>query len=333
MIFPGARPLPGCLLVPLAAVITAMSSAGMANSEPLYVKNLSPVTGLIGLPSQRVAATQEAGSFGFALHTSIANNYVSDVNATEGLNLDGETLRFAFETRYGLAPDWDIQLEIPWLDHSGGQFDNLIDGWHDLWGMTDGGRSKVPQDLLDHRYGGPKSNFALLDDTSGLGDITFSLTHAFYRDIESAASISLGYKIATGEEDDFLGSGGDDVYLALRFSGGHLSGLPLSWHGQLGYLHAGGSDALGAAGESDLWFAGLAVDWAVADTVSLIAQLDMHAAPLDSELTAIGDEAVMVSLGARWRFARRWTVDFNFIEDARVETAPDITFQASLRFH
>ena len=103
----------------------------MADSEPLYVKNLSPVTGLIGLPSQRVAATQEAGSFGFALHTSIANNYVSDANSTEGLNLDGETLRFAFETRYGLAPDWDIQLEIPWLDHSGGEFDSLINGWHD----------------------------------------------------------------------------------------------------------------------------------------------------------------------------------------------------------
>ena len=80
-------------------------------------------------------------------------------------------------------------------------------------------------------------------------------------------------------------------------------------------------------------FAGLALDWAVVDTVSLIAQLDLHSAPMDSDLTALGDEAIMVSLGARWRFAQGWTVDFNFVEDARVETAPDITFQASLRYY
>ena len=299
----------------------------------MYVKNLSPVTGLFGLPSQRVAATQAPKTFDLALHTSIASHYVTDTGSLEGLNLDGESLRFALEVRYGLADNWDIQLELPWMEHSGGHLDSLIEDWHSLWGMSDGGRSDAPRNQLDYRYGGPDGSFALLDDASGAGDITVSLNHAFYTDDKAAASLALGYKFATGEEDDFLGSGAEDVFLALRFSGVHLADLPLSWHGQLGYLRAGDSDVLGAAQEKDLWFAGLAVDWAVADTVSLIAQLDMHAAPLDSDLTALGDDAVLLTLGVRWQFARRWSLGLNFVEDARVETAPDITFQASLRYY
>jgi hypothetical protein len=315
----------------LLALILATNAAQA--DGPLYAKNLSPVSGLFGLPSQRVAATRSPDTYGLALHTSIASHYILDTGASEGVSLDGETLRFAFEARYGLARNWDIQLEVPWLEHSGGHLDSLIDSWHSLWGMSDGGRSDVPHNLLDYRYGGPDTSFALLDDTSGLGDITVSVSHAFYRDAGSAAALALGYKFATGDEDEFLGSGGDDVFVALRFSGEHLGDLPLNWHGQAGYLRAGKSGILAAAQERDLWFLGLALDWAVADTVSLIAQVDMNRAPTNSDLTALGDDAVQLALGLRWGFARCWNVDFSFTEDVRVETAPDFGLQASLRYY
>ena len=310
----------------LAVALPALSA------EPLYVKNLSPVAGLLGLPSQRGAEVEPAGRFNTALHSSIANNYVLEVREQEGLKLDGETLRFAMELRYGLSPDWDVQLEIPWLEHSGGHLDSLIDSWHDLWGMSDGGRSQAERDQLDYRYLGPEAAFLLEDDTSGLGDISLSLTRAFYRSEGATASLALGYKFATGDEDDFLGSGADDAFLALRFSGDHLSGLPLQWHGQLGYLRAGSSDILGHLQERDLWFAGLSMDWVISDRWSLIAQVDAHSAPAQSRIKALGEDAIMLSLGARWRFAEGWSVDFNFVEDAQVETAPDVTFQASLRY-
>ena len=81
-----------------------------------------------------------------------ANHYVNETRSDEAVNLDGETMRFALEARYGLAENWDLQLEIPWLDHSGGHLDSVIDGWHSLWGMSDGGRSDVPRNLLDYRF-------------------------------------------------------------------------------------------------------------------------------------------------------------------------------------
>jgi len=177
-----------------------------------------------------------------------------------------------------------------------------------------------------------QAGFGLQDDASGMGDISLSLSHVFYRDKDTAASLALGYKFGTGDDVDFTGSGADDVFLALRFSGADLSGLPLNWHGQVGYLRAGGSDLMGDYQERNLWFAGLALDWQVAQNWSLMGQFDTHAAPMDSAINAVGGAAYLTTLGVRWRFARDWTVDVNFIEDIRAETAPDVTFQASLRY-
>ena len=305
----------------------------VAAYEPLYVKNLSPVTGLLGLPSQRYAGTQSQGKLGVALHSSVANNYVLDTNSREFLNFDGETLRFALDLRYGLAADWDLQLEVPWLEQSGGHLDRLIDDWHDLWGMSDGGRSKVSRNLLDYQYASSFARgFLLEDDSSGVGDITLALNYAFFRDNNTVAAVALGYKFGSGDDDKFLGSGADDQFVTLRFSGDHLSSLPLRWHGQVGYLRAGDSDLLDGIQEQNLWFAGLSLDWVISQHWSLLAQVDSNAAPTDSGLTALGDTAVTFSGGARWRFAPRWSVDASIVEDIGVEPASDVTFQLSLRF-
>ena len=304
--------------------------AGIA--DPLYVKNLSPVTGLFGIPSQRSADTAPEGKLGAAFHSAIANHFALDSDRDEFLNLDGETVRLALDLRYGLWDNWEVQLEVPWLDHSGGELDRLIDDWHDLWGMPDGGRDSVERDLLDYHYVTPAFGAQLRDDSSGLGDISLVLNHAVYRRDNAVVSLGLGYKFGTGDEDDFLGSGADDVYLALRFSGEHLSDLPLTWHGQVGYLRAGESDLWEDVQDQNLWFAGLAVDWKLSDSWSLLAQLDGHAGPLDSDLKQVGGEAYLATVGARWRFADSWSLEANSVEDIRVETAPDITFQASMRY-
>ena len=301
--------------------------------EPLYVKNFSPIAGLFGIPSQRSATTIEEGAFSVAGQLGIANHYVVDASASEALNLDGETLRAGLELRYGLFENWDIQVDIPWVDHSEGELDSLIENWHDLWGMPDGGRPDVDRDQLDYRYLAQGANFDLREDASGAGDITLAVNYSFYSDESAAASLALGYKFGTADDEELLGSGGDDIYLALRFSGQHLADLPLTWHGQLGYTRTGEADFLGARQERDLWFVGLAVDWKFSEKLSLLAQVDAHAAPVDSELTALGDDAILLSLGGRWRVSPQWSIDLNFVEDVRVETAPDITFQATIRYH
>lgn len=299
--------------------------------EPLYGKNLTPVSGLLGLPSMRSAALVPAQDMTFALHGAMASHAVFDSAAGEALRLDGETHRLALEWRYGLADGWELQLELPWLSHSGGSLDTLIDSWHSLWGMPDGGRDGVPRDQLDFRYVDAAAAFTLQDSVSGVGDITLGLHRALRTEANWRLSAGVGYKLATGEERELLGSGAEDVFLVLR-----ADGLPpqSAWQlfGQAGYLRAGEIAGLGAAQERNLWFAGLGVSWAVHERVTLLAQVDAHAAPLQSKLTALGASALLLNVGARWQLTDRWALEAGFMEDIRVETAPDITFQASLRF-
>jgi hypothetical protein len=316
---------------PLLALALACPPGGIA-AEPLYVKNLSPVAGLLGFPSQRGAATGRPGTLAVALHGALASHYVEDSGGGEAVRLDGETARLALELRYALAADWEVQLELPWLKHSGGDLDSLIDDWHDLWGMSDGGRSRAPRDRISYRYRGAGGEFALVDGVSGAGDVTLALNNAFWRGESARASLALGYKFGTGDADELLGSGADDLYVALRWSADARPGLPLDWHAQLGWLRAGRWQLPGVAPERDLWFAGLTVAWPVGERWSLLAQLDSHAAPAQSDLAALGDDAVLLSAGARWQFAPRWSLDLGLVEDIRVETAPDITFQGSLRY-
>ena len=316
------------LLCCVASLFTVTALA----AEPLYVKNLSPVAGLLGLPSQRQAASEEPGALAAALHTGIANNYISMSRDSEVLHLDGETLRLALELRYGFAPLWDLQLELPWLDHSGGELDSAIDGWHDFWGMPDGGRDAVDRNQLQYRYLSAAQGFGLDESASGLGDISLALNRELWRSEQASISAQLGVKFGTGAQEKFLGSGGDDGYLALRASGENLAGVPLSWHTQLGYLRAGSSDVLGDRQQRTLWFAGASLDWAIAQPVSLLLQLDAHAAPMTSAISALGNDAFMLALGVRWRFVDQWSLDVSLIEDISVATTADITFQASLRY-
>jgi hypothetical protein len=107
----------------------------------------------------------------------------------------------------------------------------------------------------------------------------------------------------------------------------------VSWHGQAGYLRAGDSDVLDGVQEQNLWFAGIALDWRFAQHWSLIGQIDSNAAPMDSQLTGLGETAFMATIGPRWYFAPQWYADFSIAEDIRVKTAPDVMFQASVRWH
>lgn len=320
----------------VALLVAAISVAGPAAAGdptgPLYVKNASPVAGLLGLPAQRSAAPMKASAWQWDTHASVANHYIVDQGAQERLNLDGETARLALSLRYAMTDRLDVQLEVPWLDHSGGSLDSVIDSWHDLWSMPDGGRDDVPRNVLAYQYFSTSDNFGLVDDVSGLGDVSASVTYAMYEDAASSAAISLGYKLATGDELEFLGSGSDDVYLLLRFSGAHLADLPLSWHGQMGYLRAGEIDVLRQSSERDLWFAGLALEWQFNERWFLLGQLDAHAAPVDSELPGLGDNAVLATVGVRWHLASQWSLELAVVEDIAVETAPDVTFQGSLRY-
>ncbi len=89
---------------------------------------------------------------------------------------------------------------------------------------------------------------------------------------------------------------------------------------------------LGSRQRRELWFAGAALNWASTGRLALIGQVGAHGAPLDSALPALGGSALRLTAGGRWQFSQHWSLELSVVEDIRVETAPDVIFQASARW-
>lgn len=299
-------------------------------SQPLYVENLSPLAGLIAIPAPIEPPIHEGISAD--LNFAVASHWVNEDNGAEAVFFDGETQRHSLHLEYGINSDWAVSLTLPYVSHDSGFLDGLINNWHDAFGLSDGGRALYPEDQFSYRFTTPNHAFDLNESSNGIGDVRLAVRNVWYRNNSSQVGWRLGYQFATGDEDKLLGAGVGQAFGELHFSGAHLSDLPLTWHGRIGATYSGDIDSIGPDQNNVLWYAGLSGDWRLTERWSLLAQIDSHAAIADGEIDAVGSMAAMLSLGARYRFTPQWTVDLSFIEDIAVETAPDVTFQATLSY-
>lgn len=316
----------------LALAIVAGSWPGSGVAGPLYSRNLAPVAGLLGFPALREAGVLERGQYSGALFATVANNYSVDRSGPESVNFDGETQRLAGLFGVGLGGGWELEGELPWLRHDGGELDKSIENWHDFWGLPDGNRDEVARNLIDYSYIGPGAGFSMREEVQGFGDAQLALVRNIWSSDDAVISGRAGIKFASGDEDELLGSGSEDYYVSVNFSGHQKSSLPLVWHGQLGYLRAGDARILGDIQEQDLWFASLGIEWQAWNTLHLKLQVDSNDAVADSRLDQLGDTAVQLTVGASWLFAPGWEAEFSFSEDIAVDTAPDFVLQLGLRY-
>ena len=311
-------------------LLLPLTVSGEVIHEPLWVENLSPLAQLVALPSQRSADIKEGLSV--SVHTDIATHFVSQASGRERVFFDGETQKHSVNLRWGLSPQWELSARLSSIKHDGGFVDAYVNRWHDFFGMSDGGRSTLPEDQIRFQFDGIEQQSLLDRPVSGQSDSTLELSYVAERQQALQIAYAVGYKASYGSSQRWLGSGAEDLYGVARFSGAHQGDLPLYWHGQFGVTRAGESALLGAHQKDWLWFTGLSAEWLLNDRWSLIAQLDSHSALMKSDVDAVGETAGMLSLGLRRQLGRQWALDVSFAEDIVVESAPDIIFQASLHF-
>ena len=63
---------------------------------------------------------------------------------------------------------------------------------------------------------------------------------------------------------------------------------------------------------------------------ALAAQTTVRSAPFDTAIDPLGDWALSLTAGARFRLPGDWQLQLGFNEDVKVESVPDITFLATL---
>jgi hypothetical protein len=312
----------------LAAVaLVASSQAVLADMlTPFRAPNLSPPIAIIGLPLW--AEVPAATTTGFT--TEVANHYRLKSLAGEQIVLDGETVRVRAFLERPIGERWSLGVDVPYLYQSGGMLDDLIDGWHSLFGLPDGARNYRPEGLIEFDLANESGSFySLTEAGSGLGDIQISGA----RRVGSGHGWNLRgtVKLPTGRESVLAGSGSTDwMFSALRIVRGNFKGRTASF-----FLGGAIIDI-----EQPTQLLVPANDLAVAaviggalrlgERMGIKGQIDANSALYDSALVELGHVAVQATLGGWLEFAGTGVFEFAIGEDAFVATTPDVVVHFNL---
>ena len=299
--------------------------------RPFTVLNQNPLVALKGAPRELGAVVVEEGEFSLDLAYAVASSFDIGRQGAEQIILDGESERYGARMLWGIAPGWEIGVDIPWIRHSGGYLDDLIIDWHDLFNLPQNGRDVTVQDRLAFSYSGPNDNFNLTDDVSGLGDIQLLVARQVRSSANTSTLLRAHIKLPTGDSGDLLGSGGVDVALSIH----HQQKLSPRWlvGAWAGATYVSNGDVLENQSRNLLGHGGARVAYQVARGVSLKVQWDIHSQVYeDTRLRQLNEIAYLLSFGGTIKFSQRSALDLVVVENyPHPEISPDVAFQLTWR--
>ena len=306
-------------------------------TEPFNVRNQNPYILVYGLPGASPSRLLAGSESSLQLHLDISNHSKTSDTADELIVLDGETYRLAMSYRRGLGDGWQASVELPIIAHRPGVMDNFIEGWHDVFGLSNSDRESWPKNRLLFSYSRHGEVVAeMTEGSTGVGDLQLQLARQLIASgTGQLLSLHAGLKLPTGDAERFQGSGSTD--LAFWLSGADPS---LTRDGRLGgYLQAG----LLLLGEGDVlpdqqrdlvWFGGAGVHWRAWSWLMLKAQLDAHGSFYDSGLDQLGLRSIMLTVGGSIPLHENaGAVDLAIGENLSTDTIPDFMINLAYRYH
>lgn len=307
---------------------TAAMPADAQESVPFRTRNLSPLVAIFGLPAWHVPrASLELG-----VTSELANHYRLSRRGADQLILDGETWRNGLFISKTIGDGWSVSLEWPHYRIDGGVLDDVIDAWHSIFGLPDGGRNNRPEDaVLFEMAQNDEVFYELASGASGAGDAQIGVGYALGRD--DGFHVTATVKLPTGDEDILAGSGSTDwAVTLLRSREVALRNRAAGYFWGLGALRLGHADLIAFEQEGDGLIGVVGGGMELTQNVGLKVQLDMHTALFNSQLEELGEDALQVTLGGWWVFSERGVLDFGVNEDLEVSTSPDVVFHVAARW-
>lgn len=326
-----ARALRGvsCLLLTCCAgPLTA------AESSPYFLRNHNPFLQGFGLPALEGGLLTPSATLDARVAISLANHADHVSKADEAVTLDGESYYVDAIFRYGLGKRWEVGVDLPYVSHRRGRLDNLIEGWHDLFGLDNSERSG-PSNHLELTYRrGNTTHVDVRDAGGGAGDIRLMGAYQLLESPDRSRAVALRgvVKLPTGEEERLRGSGATDLAVSLETTAyTTLAGRALELSGQIGAMHLGEGDLLADEQKTTVPFGGIGAMWRWNNTVDLRVQLAVQGEYFDSRLDPIGGSTASVALGGAFHL-RRLGVDLDvaLVEDLISDSTPDFGLYVSV---
>lgn len=285
---------------------------------PLQVRNQFPL--FLGMlpPSFESAGTGD--SFTLGLHHS--STYLTETTELWGLGLDLEMTGLDMRFRKRAGSGGEIGIDVPVVRPSGGFFDSPLGAWHDLLGVGDYGRRERPDNAFLYRI--TYRGIPLIEgvnDRAGFGDVRMSYKRLVHSTETSTVSVMGTVELPAGDAETGYGNGSIDGALAVLADmqwGGAYRG-----YGNVGYVVPGDLRAKQTVPLRNFLYAGIGVEAAWAERMSVLAQVMAQQSPLpDTGTHHVDRPAVLVSFGGRY-YGRSGSLEVSVSEDASVAGAPD----------
>ena len=318
-------------------IVIASSANAEAEDQPTPIpaRNSNPYIAIFGLPTMESGVTLSEGKDHFALLLDISNNSIRNTVADESITLDGESYRLSAIWRRGISPFFEIGMEVPYVTHSSGAFDNLIEDWHDMVGLTNNDRDDSPSNSLDYRYKQGDTTLAgFTTGNSGLGDIRLFASKSLLTSYKRSLKISASLKLPTGKENYLHGSGDTDysIYISANDSE-TFSHWNISGYGQLGVIKIGQKSDIQDIRRDSALFGGLGFNWAFTQTIDLKAQLQSHTPIYNNGIDQMSHTSTLLAIGGAIRLSDTSRLDIGLVEDLVTDSIPDVTINMAFSIY
>lgn len=295
---------------------------------PLRVTERNPLYRLFLTPRGAAADPLPRGRLEIRASGSYSNIFETSRSSGHVQYFDLERLTSTLTLEYGMAPGFQLGLQLASQTNWGGVLDGFIREYHHFWGLENGNRDRVENGLfgvvLEH------DGKRRVDIPSGtrLEDMVVSATWAIFGEAGGAERVSIRSttKLPTGSST--LGTGRWNAGLELV---GRRSWQRVHLHGSVGVITLNGPESLEAFTNFGALTWSLAGEYRLFSRISGLVQL-LGTSPYvdgfgDTELDSVPLNLV---LGAAGEFGGGWLWEASFAEDL-VANGPSVDFTLDLQ--
>lgn len=320
----------------VTSLLFCCASSSFAQAPEFPLRNQNPFLQIYGLPPFQTAVLAADQRPDYRLTVDIANHADAASSPLEAVVLDGESYFLTLSMRHGISDRLELGVDVPLVAHTDGYLDNLIEGWHGAFGISNAKR-RGPSNQLHFQYERAGATvFELRSPAAGIGDVQLSAAIALKRASAGdgrTLALRSSLKLPTGDAGKLLGSGAADFALGLYASDTlSLFERAFGLSGFAGAVLLGDGDVLPDIQRRSVPFAGLAATWRATGRLGLTAQLYAQGEYFDSDLEELGGKSLQLAVGGEYRMPLRGlTLLFAVVEDVSANATTDFGLHFSVR--
>ncbi len=291
---------------------------------PFSSRDMNPFSLIYGIPSASPAALLKNNHSRLTSSLIISNTLNIQSSINENLLVDVETQLINFSYDINFKKNWMLRLQLPFIKHSGGFLDSVINSYHQALSLPEGFRPNTPNDLININYSLENQQLININNTqNSLGDISLQLAWQATFKETNALSLWLSLKLPSGDENKLTGSGSSD--LTTWASIDHQFSKSKWLYAQAGLLYMGNGGPLKDTQKNWATFATTGLKFQPWDTIDIKAQLDFHSALYHSNLNFL-NEVIQLTFGGSYKPNKVHRINLSVTEDIKSTASPDVSF-------